>query len=83
MVTPTRHRPYLDHPRPLAQATIATRALSAVSGDEDQVALVRPYLADPHNVESRRRANHRHVLHEEDTLKLLVLIGLAQTQEGQ
>lgn len=77
MTDPARHRPYLDHPRPLAQATIATRALNAVSGDEDQPALVRPYVVDPHHIHKRRR---RPLQVGPD---LLGLERFFQTQEGQ
>lgn len=86
MTDPVRHRPYLDHPRPLAQATIATRALNAISGDEDQPALVRPYVADPHHIHSRRRANRWCAYQLETSLALLGMLSLAQSfqaQEGQ
>lgn len=78
MDTPARHRPYLDHPRPLAQATTATRAMTAITGDEDQVPLVRPYITDPHIRQERRRA---HTVQTEHALALLGLLALAQECE--
>lgn len=83
MQQPTRKRPYLAHQRPLTQATTATRALTAITGTEDQVPLVRPYLADPGHRQARQAATRMVMLQTEHALTLLALIATVQNLDSR
>lgn len=81
MALPSRNRPYLERHRPLAQASTATRAMAAVTGDEDQPALVRPYTTDPELRRERRAHNLVGVVATDQALLLLGLIAQVQDQD--
>lgn len=78
---PLPHRPYLDHPRPLSQATTTTQAMSAITGDDDQLPVVRPYTTDPSIRQNRRAATRMRMASTEQAIMLLGLVALVQRQD--
>lgn len=79
MDLPPRKRPYLERGRPQHQATTATEALTAVSGDEDQVPLVRPYTSDPGHRQARQAATQLRMIQTEHAIAFLGLIAEVQS----
>ncbi len=82
MHQPQRPRPYLGH-RPMSHATTVTRSLTAITGDEDQVPLARPYTVDPRTRQTRREAARVRIHATADAIALLGLMSLVQSIDRQ